>query len=147
MAAGERIYFRATDAPEGHPQAGKFDGTLTGPGYALEFLYGSPVPSSATVTFDFKKEFQIERVSIAPTYLVRDGGATVEVKGEGEEAQWIRTGGTENVQGELDRARGTVELPLAARKARYVRLSLKKPPKAQLISIQKVQIWGRPVGQ
>jgi len=145
MGADEPIYFRAADAPEGHPQAGKSDGALTGPGYALEFLYGRPVPSSVTVTFDLRREFEIERVSIAPTVLVRDGGATVEVKAEGDEAQWTRTRGADNVQGELDKTHGTVELPLVPRKARYVRLLLKKPPKARLISIKKVRIWGRPV--
>ena len=147
MDAGEPIYFRAAAAPEGHPQAGGLDSALAGPGHALEFLYGSPPPLEATVTFDLRQEFAIERVSIVLTSLVRDGAVAVEVKGEAEGAAWIRAGGSETATGELDNPRGTTILPLTLQTGRYVRLRLRKPPKAELISLRKVQIWGRSAGR
>gem|GEM_PF-3680660 len=147
MAANEPIHFRAADAPEGHPQAGRCDGALTGAGHALEFLYGNPVPDRAAVTFDLTREFMVERVCVAPIMLVLDGGVTVEVKAEAADAEWIPTGISQALAGDLDKSRGMVTLPLAPRRARYLRLHLQKPPRAPLISLHKVQIWGRPVGQ
>lgn len=139
--ANEAIYFREADAPADHPLSGKANGALWSTVGALEFMY-SPIPAKAAITIDLKKTFNVERVVIAPTHLVLDGNAVLQVKAGDK---WITVADGKDARGELDKARGTVELSFAPRKARYLRLNVSKPPNATLITLNHVQVWGRPV--
>ena len=136
------IYFRAEDAKEGHQLTSKTDGGLTdGIDYVgLCFPWGGV--TDVNVVFDLRKEFLIERLSLSPT-MCRANEPIVEVKDDGEDARWIRVGGSENVEGELDNPRGTIQLPLKPTKGRYLRLHVTKAPDERQIILYEAQIWGR----
>ena len=94
------------------------------------------------MVFDLREEFRIERLSLSPTKS-RANEPIVEVKGDGEDAAWIRVGGPENVEGELDKPTGTIQLPLKPTKGRYLRLHVTKAPDERQIILYEAQIWGR----